>query len=473
LHLEALLAGVTRRVRVVPTAEYESPDLDTIIRNLLINMPPRMMKSLTVSVFFPAWAWIDNPWLRFLYCSYSQTLATEHSMLTRQVIESDWYQERWGDRFRMADDDNLKTRFSNDKRGARLSTSVGGTVTGQGGDIIVCDDPHNVKHAESDAIREATLVWWDKTMSTRLNDPKTGARIIVMQRVHEHDLSGHVLQQGGYDHLSLPMELEPTSARPTRIGWEDPRTENGELLAPDRFGEAEVIAAKRTLGSYGYAGQMQQRPAPAEGGMFKRLWWKPYKPETLPKLKTVELYLDSAFKEGVHNDFSVFALWGFDGKGGGYVLNVWRRRVAFPALIRLGHEAYAWSEEHFPGMAILLVIEDKASGQSAIQTFSQPYHTVDGELPKLPVHSYKLPAGQSKIARAEGVTALVEGGSVFVPERAAWLEDWLLEHDKFPNDDHDDQVDTTSMALTRNLLKDRPVIVAPTSIPQRSKWRQA
>lgn len=176
--------------------------------NLLINMPPRMMKSLTVSVFFPAWCWIEDSWLRFIYSSYSQNLATEHSVATRLVIESPWYQERWGDRFALAGDQNLKTRFANDRRGYRIATSVEGMGTGVGGHIVVADDPHNVKQAESEAIREGVLVWWDRTMSTRFNDPKRGARIVVMQRVHERDLSGHVLAQGGYDHLCLPMEYE-------------------------------------------------------------------------------------------------------------------------------------------------------------------------------------------------------------------------------------------------------------------------
>lgn len=182
--------------------------VDGRIRNLLINMPPRCMKSILVSVLFPAWVWIKHPEKRFLYSSYAQSLATDHSLATRRVIESDWYQSNWGDRYQLAGDANLKTKFENDQRGYRFSTSVGGMATGTGGDFIVADDPHNVKEAESDAVREATLAWWDQTMSTRLNNPKTGAKIIVMQRVHEGDLSGHVLKQGGYDHLCLPMKYE-------------------------------------------------------------------------------------------------------------------------------------------------------------------------------------------------------------------------------------------------------------------------
>lgn len=416
------------------------------IHNLLVTMPPRCMKSLTISVFFPAWAWIHKPELRFLYASYAQSLATEHSQLTRMVIESDWYQARWGDRYQLADDDNLKTRFSNTHRGQRIATAVGASVTGFGGDFVIADDPHNVQQAESDAVRKAAVNWWNRAMSTRLNNPTTGVRIVVMQRVHEGDVAGSVIEKGGYDHLNLPMEYEPVDTV-SPVGWHDPRTDAGELLWPDRYGEDHIAQFKRDLGSYGYAAQFQQRPAPLEGGMFKRDWWQRYR--VLPDLKRVELVVDSAFKEGVQNDYSVFALWGDDGKGSAYLIRVWRERVAFPELIQLGHDAHAWARDQFPTIRILLVVEDKASGQSAIQVWSKPYYTKVGELPALPVAAFKIKGHQSKVARAEGITAMVEGGRAYVPESAPWVEDFIVEHAAFPMALHDDQVDTTSMALTR------------------------
>lgn len=416
------------------------------IRNLLINVPPRTMKSLTASVFFPAWCWIDEPALRFLYSSYSQDLATDHSVATRRVIQSDWYQERWGDRFSLAPDQNLKTKFENDHRGTRQATSVGGTGTGKGGDIIVCDDPHNVKEAESEAIRNETLRWWDQVMSTRFNNPMTGRRIIVMQRVHEDDLSGHVLEQGGYEHLCLPMEYEPTTMV-TGIGWKDPRSEEGELLAPDRFGPAEVEDLKKRLGSRATAGQLQQRPSPSEGGTFKTRWWNRYR--ELPMITRAEIAVDSAFKDGVANDYSVFALWGTNGMGGYYLIWVWREKVEFPELIRLGHTTTTWAAAKFPSLKIPLVPEDKASAQSAIQVWRRPYYTESGVLPKLAVIPFPVAAGESKLARAEGVTPIIEGGQTFIPESAPWLDLWLNEHNQFPTGKHDDQVDTTSIALAR------------------------
>src|SRR5215475_1548804 len=238
------------------------------IRNLLINVPPRHMKSLLVAVFWPGWEWTRWPERRWLYSSYSAQLSIRDSVKCRRLIESPWYQARWADRFALTSDQNTKGRFDNNRSGYRLSTSVGGAATGEGGDRIVCDDPHNVQEAESDSVRKATLDWWDVVMSTRVNDPRTAAMVVVMQRCHQQDLSGHLLEQGGWEHLCLPAEYEgPRSA--TSIGFVDPRKEHGELLWADRFGRPEIDSLKRSLGSYAAAGQLQQRPSPVEGGMIK------------------------------------------------------------------------------------------------------------------------------------------------------------------------------------------------------------
>jgi hypothetical protein len=247
------------------------------IRNLLINVPPRHMKSLLVSVFWPCWEWLRCPQRRWLFSSYAASLSIRDSVKCRRLIESPWYQANWGDRFALTGDQNAKARFENDRTGYRLSTSVGGAATGEGGDRIICDDPHNVHEAESDAVRKATLDWWDVVMSTRLNNPKTAAKVIVMQRCHQLDLSGHLLEQGGWEHLCLPAEHEGTVFE-SSIGWTDPREQVGELLWPERFGIPEIADLKRSLGSYAAAGQLQQRPSPAEGGILKRHWWRYWEP---------------------------------------------------------------------------------------------------------------------------------------------------------------------------------------------------
>ena len=255
-HLEAVMAGQ--------------------IRNLLINMPPRHMKSLTVSVFWPTWAWIEHPEIRWLFSSYAEALSIRDSLKCRRIIQSPWYQTNWGDIYQLTSDQNVKGRFENNRTGYRLSTSVESGNTGEGGDLVICDDPHNVKEAPSQAKREAALIWWDETMSTRLNNPKTGIKVIIMQRVHNEDLAGHVLAQGGYEHLCLPEEYEPENKIVTCIGWEDPRKEKDELLWLERVGPEEVAGFKRTLGPYGYAAQFQQRPQPLQGGMFKAPWLRWY-----------------------------------------------------------------------------------------------------------------------------------------------------------------------------------------------------
>src|SRR5580698_1947928 len=247
------------------------------IRNLILNVPPRHMKSLLVSVFWPAWEWIRWPERRWLYSSYGSHLSIRDSVKCRRLIESPWYQARWGHVFSLTGDQNAKMRFDNNRSGYRLSTSVGGSVTGEGGDRIVCDDPHKVDEVHSDAVRKSAIDWWDVATSTRVNDPKTSAKVVVMQRCHQRDLSGHLLEQGGWEHLRLPAEHEKPGCW-TSIGWSDLRAEQGELLWPEGFGPEEIETRKRSLGSYAAAGQLQQRPSPAGGGIFKRLWFRFFQP---------------------------------------------------------------------------------------------------------------------------------------------------------------------------------------------------
>jgi len=181
---------------------------DGRIRDLLINIPPRHMKSLTVAVFWPCWVWTTRPGTRWLFSSYAQQLSTRDSVKCRRLIQSPWYRSNWGDAFTLTPDQNQKDRFENSRGGHRLATSVDGSNTGEGADIIVCDDPHNTREARSELRRENVRIWWDEVMSTRLNNPNTGARVIVMQRLHEADLAGHVLAKGGYEHLCLPAYYE-------------------------------------------------------------------------------------------------------------------------------------------------------------------------------------------------------------------------------------------------------------------------
>lgn len=417
--------------------EHLEAVLNGEIKNLLINIPPRHMKSLTVSVFFPTWAWIKKPSLRWLFSSYAASLSVRDSLKCRRLIQSPWYQDRWGDRYQLTGDQNLKQRFDNNKTGYRISTSVSGAATGEGGDIVVADDPHNVDDARSDTIRESTLVWWSETMSTRLNDPKTGAKIIVMQRVHERDLSGKVLEDGGYVHLCLPAEFEPNRKCITQIGWEDPRSSQGELLWPERFGPEEIEAKKKELGSYAYAGQFQQRPAPAGGGLFKREWFEivDVAPSHIRKVR----YWDFASTEekiGTDPDYTVGCLMS-EKDGIYYIEDIRRDRLSAMGVERLVKQTAMadtrlvpiWIEEE-PGSSGKIVTDHYA--RKVLVGFAFRGNRATG----------------SKIQRADPFAAAAEAGNVKLVQ-GNWNRDFLDEVETFPLGAHDDQVDAASGAFSK------------------------
>jgi predicted phage terminase large subunit-like protein len=425
------------------------------IRNLLINVPPRHMKSLLVSVFWPGWEWICHPERRWLYSSYGSHLSVRDSVKCRRLIESPWYRARWGHVFSLTGDQNAKMRFDNDRSGYRLSTSVGGSVTGEGGDRIVCDDPHNVADVASDSVRKTAIDWWDVAMSTRVNDPKTSAMVIVMQRCHQGDLSGHLLEKGNFEHLCLPAEYEGPS-RVTSIGFSDPRTEPGELLWPERFGTPEIDALKVSLGSYAAAGQLQQRPSPAAGGLIKRYWlrfWQPpgrdFPPvavrmpdgsvrfevaHVMPHVQEMVQSWDCSFKDLDNSDYVVGQVWGRM-ESSFLLLDQVRARMDCPTTVKAVREL----SRKWPDCCAKL-IEDKANGSAVIQMISRDIPGV------LPVN----PEG-GKIARASAVSPLIEAGNVYLPHPMfmPWVTDFIEECAQFPNGAHDDQVDAMTQVLIR------------------------
>lgn len=410
------------------------------IRNLIINIPPRNMKSLSVSVFWPCWEWTKQPWVRWLFSSYSDRLATRDSLKCRRLIQSPWYQERYGDVFQLAGDQNEKTRFENNKTGYRLAAGVGGTATGEGGDRIIVDDPLKAKDADSDAARETANTWWDETMSTRGNDPKTVSKIIVMQRLHENDLTGHVLEKmaaGGehYEHLCLPAEYEPKRSTVSSIGWKDPRTEEGQLLWPERFGREELESLKSALGSYASAGQLQQRATPRGGGMIKRSWWRFYK--VLPdKFDQVVDSWDCTFKDTKGSDFVAGQKWGRVGADA-YLIERINDRMDFPTTIQAVQNLAVMKP-----VAAAKLVEDKANGPAVISMLRS----------KIPGLIAVEPDG-SKTARVAAISPFIESGNVYLPDPsiAPWVEKFIATCSSFPFVSHDDDVDAMSQALSRLL----------------------
>jgi predicted phage terminase large subunit-like protein len=421
------------------------------IRKLIVNVPPRHMKSLLTSVFWPAWEWISMPHTRWLFASYAQKLAIDHSVLCRRVILSDWYRERWGGVFSLEEDENQKTSFENNRTGRRIATSVGGTATGLGGDRLVYDDPHNANETESDVIREGVIEWFDGTMATRKNDPKKSAEVIIMQRLHEEDLTGHVLaQEDDWELLCLPAEYEPERCKLT-TGWVDPREEEGELLWEEQMGTPELSDRKKRLGSYKYAGQFQQNPVPSEGGILKKPWWNYYRPGHLPQLQEILQSWDLSFKDTDGSDYVVGQIWGRD-LGNKYLIRSYRRQASFVETVRMILKATEWVEETFPNFkSHPKLIEEAANGSAVLSALKR---RVPGMIP--------IQAEISKEARAHAVSPEIEAGNVFVPgeERfdgltydnegtPLWVQEFIDECAAFPKAKNDDQVDACTQALNR------------------------
>jgi predicted phage terminase large subunit-like protein len=427
------------------------------VRDLLITIPPRMTKSSLVSVAWPAWEWTFRPEERFLTASYVQEVATQDAVRTRDLIRSYWFQERWGHVFHLRADQNLKTRYSNDKTGYRIAIGARGRTTSLGGSRLIVDDPHNVMDAGSYQKRQEVIRWWDVAMSTRHNDAKTGTRVIVQQRVHEGDLAGHVIRQGGFVHLNLPMEYEPTpeARTPTAIGWVDPRTEPGELLIEERFGRSEVEKAKQRMGPVDYAAQHQQHPSPMGGAIYLEQYWRWYRvdlphgtPGSRPSDADLEIvcFVDTASKEGEENAFTVFAVWGRTGDRA-YLLQEYRERLAFPRL--LAKTAQVWGDWHERGLT-MFVVEDKSSGVALIQLAQNP----PTGMQRFPVKAWS-PGTRDKVQRANMGTGWMASGAAALPawndgpleDQIPWLREFVQEHTEFPKGDFADRVDTTTMML--------------------------
>lgn len=405
------------------------------IKRLIINIPPRFMKSLLVSVIWPAWEWATTPERKWLTSSYAQSLANRDAVKCRTLIDSPWYQGRFGHVFQFKSDQNEKTRYENTKTGFRVSTSPGGMGTGEGGDRLIADDPHNVKQAESDATRQGTITWWDETMSSRYNNPKTGSAVIVMQRVHELDLSGHLLAKGGWEHLCIPMEYDG-KRRSTSLGEYDPRTVEGDLLWPNRYGPPEVAALKTALGSYATAGQLQQLPSPRGGGIFLRAKFQYYK--VLPKLDEIIISADCTFKDLKTSDNVAIQAWGTSGPNK-YLLHRIVEKMGFTATCTALELVIAKYPKH-----VAVLIEDKANGSAVIEVLKQKYPRVIAIEPE-----------GGKIARAYAMQPEQEAGNIYLPDPSIepTIEDFVHESCGFPNAAHDDEVD--AMTQTINWLRVR------------------
>lgn len=411
------------------------------IRRLLINVPPGTMKSLLTGVFWPAWEWGPKRLasMRVLATSHSIPLAVRDNLKARRLITSEWFRTLWP-HIELTSDQNAKTKFENSKTGFREAMAFT-SLTGSRGDRVIIDDPHSVDGAKSKAERDSVIATFRESVPTRLNHPISSAIVVIMQRLHESDVSGTILDGGfGYEHLMLPMRYERAHKYPckTSIGFTDPRTREGELLFPARFPLDVVNRDEKSLGEYATAGQMQQRPAPREGGMFKRDWFEIV--GAAPARGRRVRAWDLAASDEVDNpdpDWTVGVRM-VEKDGVFYIEDVRRERVKgakVDTLIR--------------GTAIT---DDKAVRVRAPQDPGAAGKLYAAYLLRLlagwDVHC-RVVTG-SKEVRAAPLAAQAEAGNVKLV-RGPWNEAFIDELANFPNVSHDDQVDAAADALAEIL----------------------
>jgi len=417
------------------------------LRRLIIEVPPRSLKSVSVSVAFPAFLLGHEPNRKLISVSYSQDLAIKHAADCRAVMLSDWYQ-RLFPHTRLSATKNQEANYETTQRGYRYATSIGGTLTGRGGDILIIDDPIKPEDAMSEARREATNAWYSRTALSRLNNKATNAIIIVQQRLHLNDLAGHVRALDDWTVLTLPAIAEVDERIPIGPGRFYQRRA-GEALHPAREPLAVLETLRRSLGSSVFNAQYQQRPVAADGDIVKWHWFPRYDQPPPRQRMAIHQSWDTASKPDEHCDWSVCTTWGVLGDDQLYLLDLHRARHDFPALKRaVLEQASRWKPDH-------LIIEDKGVGTPLIQQLRAERH------PNVPTITPFVPK-EDKLTRLHAQSARIEAGEVWLPQRAPWLDGLRAELAAFPQGKHDDQVDSLSQYLTWHFQRwRRRTIVRP------------
>jgi len=403
-------------------------------KRLIINLPPRTLKSHAASVAFPAWLLGHDPAKHIICASYGQDLADKHARDCRTLMSSAFYRRLF--RATALSPDKLAVAdFMTTVQGSRMATSVGGVLTGRGADMIILDDILKPEDALSETRRKAANDWYFGTLMSRLNSKENGVIIIVMQRLHQEDLVGEVMEREKWEVVSLPA----IALQDERYEYDGPfgreifLRKAGETLHPERDSFETYTRIRETVGEYTFQSQYQQEPMPREGGLIKREWLQYYEPSKLPKSFDYILQSwDTASKIGQMNDYSVGTTWGLD-RGKIYLVDVWRNRASFPVLKRAVMEL---DRRYNPSK---LLIEDKASGTALIQELQSG--GVCG------IECYQPEPGSDKFARFAAQAIKFEAGHVHLPSAAPWLDEYVREITGFPGTKHDDQVDSTSQAL--------------------------
>lgn len=399
------------------------------IRRLIVNIPPRHLKSLTVTIAYTAWALGHDPTKKIICVSHGKALAHEHANAFLRIVESPWY-GRLFPALQIAKRGHRIDELKTTRGGFRLATSIEGSILGRGADLIVIDDPIQPLEALSAAERGKVKKFYDQTLYTRLNDKRTGAIVLVMQRLHEDDLVAHVEGIDDWEKLEIPAiaERDETYALGP-VSGDHYRRSVGELLHPDREDQATLDQIRRTMGTRGFRAQYQQEPVPLDGNIIKRSWLRYYDEEP-DEFDAIVASWDTASTIGDTSDFSVGTLWGLLGNSY-YLIDVVRGQFEFPQLRREVLEMHAREPD------AVTLIEATDTGRA----LAQDLHKTRELHPKLDQPRF------DKIARIEAQSARFEAGDVLLPHRADWLDDYVNELLAFPSGSHDDQVDSTSQAL--------------------------
>lgn len=427
------------------------------IKNLLITIPPGCTKSILVAVMWPAWVWATDPSVRWLFASNESDLATRDSLACRYVLTSDWYRTHFPG-VQLVGDQNVKTWYQTSARGHRQAVTVAAKVTGKKGDVLVTDDPNDAQKVESEADRKAVASWWKDAFFDRVNDFKTGRRVVIGQRTHKSDLIGFIKESGGFEELMVPEEFEVKRRCRTSIGWCDPREKEGELLRPDRFGPDQVLEAKKRLGTIGYRAKHQQDPQDKEGYRFKAKWfadrlWRydgdfivlddgkgsvqRFRPDQRPRWGTA----DGAASAKTSADFTAVSAWVTSPRNDLVWVGCRREQLEIPDQPDMLAEEYRKHRMQWCGVEAVLA--NVALYQHARRT-NMVIRKLD-------------PERQDKLARATPAIVFAESGRVWLPDHRTAreigfpLDAVLAELTAFTGEDkrdeHDDIVDNLSYAV--------------------------
>lgn len=451
-HVQAVIEGWRNR-RVTPQQ----------VQNLLVNIPPGTAKSRIVSVYFPAWVWIDSPEWRVICLSANPKVALRDAMYSRELLGSDWYQTLFKPKWSFKEDQDAKGKYENTRGGFRSSQGITAAIVGDRADALIVDDPHDPKDAQSDTKRQSVLDKWDQSARNRLNSLSESIRLGIMQRLHEKDWSGHILAGGDWEHLCLPVTGRPNrkcvkacrscAKGTTFLGFKDTRGPS-ESIHETRYPPEAIAAERKALGAYGAAGQLDQEPTPIGGGMFKQKWWRFWRPEGRARFGMSDrpegcatevecpavpldpdrliwklITVDCSFKDKSTSSRVSMQVIGGDGARRYVLDNVTDHMDFVRTCDEFDRLCAKWPGAHKK------LVEDKANGTAVINVMSAK---ISGIVPVEPKGG--------KESRAAAMSPSVEAGDWYLPDGADWVDDYVNEFARFPRGETDDQVDATSQA---------------------------